>query len=150
MKKLNKKQKRMILIGVIVVLVILVALFVKSLFFVKQDRVYGGRLDGIKEVQVSDDELTDLGGVFKDVAGVTKTDARENGKIINVLIDVDETTDFNQLKEASKKVPEQLDKDQREFYDIQIFFFGSGETYPVIGYLHKGDQEFVWSNNVNG
>ena len=150
MKKLNKKQKKMLLIGIIIVIAILAILFIKSLFFVKQDRVYGDRLDGVKAVQVSKDELSDMASVFKDVQGVTNTDARENGKIINVLIDVEATTDFNQLKEASKQVPEKNDEDQREFYDIQIFFFGEGDVYPVIGYLHKGDNEFVWSNNVNG
>lgn len=146
---MTKKQKRLILIGIIVLIVILGLLFLKSLFFVNQDRVYGDRLDGIEDVEVSESTMDKMASVFKDIEGVTKTDARENGKIINLLIDVEETTDFNKLKEASNEVYKELDKDQREFYDIQIFFFGSGDTYPIIGYLHKGGTEFVWSNNAN-
>lgn len=146
---MTKKQKRLILIGIIVLIVILGLLFLKSLFFVNQDRVYGDRLDGIKDVEVSDSVMNEMASVFKDVEGVTKTDARENGKIINLLIDVEATTDFNKLKEASKEVYKKLDKDQRKFYDIQIFFFGDGDKYPIIGYLHKGGTEFVWSNNAN-
>lgn len=146
---MTKKQKRLILIGIIVLIVILGLLFLKSLFFVNQDRVYGDRLDGIKDVEVSDSVMNEMASVFKDVEGVTKTDARENGKIINLLIDVEATTDFNKLKEVSKEVYKKLDKDQRKFYDIQIFFFGDGDKYPIIGYLHKGGTEFVWSNNAN-
>ena len=146
---MTKKQKRMILIGIIVVVVILGLLFLKSLFFVKQDRVYGNRLDGIEDVEVSESVMNEMASVFKDVEGVKSTDARENGKIINLLIDVEDTTDFNKLKEASNEVYKKLDKDQRKFYDVQVFFFGGGDKFPIIGYLHKGGTEFVWSNNAN-
>ena len=146
---MTKKQKKMILIGIIVVVVILGLLFLKSLFFVKQDRVYGNRLDGIEDVEVSESVMDEMASVFKDVEGVKSTDARENGKIINLLIDVEDTTDFNKLKEASNEVYKKLDKDQRKFYDVQVFFFGDGDKYPIIGYLHKGGTEFVWSNNAN-
>ena len=146
---MTKKQKKMILIGIIVVVVILGLLFLKSLFFVKQDRVYGNRLDGIEDVEVSESVMDEMASVFKDVEGVNSTDARENGKIINLLIDVEDTTDFNKLKEASNEVYKKLDKDQRKFYDVQVFFFGDGDKYPIIGYLHKGGTEFVWSNNAN-
>lgn len=146
---MTKKQKKMILIGIIVVVVILGLLFLKSLFFVKQDRVYGNRLDGIEDVEVSESVMDEMASVFKDVEGVKSTDARENGKIINLLIDVGDTTDFNKLKEASNEVYKKLDKDQRKFYDVQVFFFGGGDKYPIIGYLHKGGTEFVWSNNAN-
>ena len=146
---MTKKQKKMILIGIIVVVVILGLLFLKSLFFVKQDRVYGNRLDGIEDVEVSESVMDEMASVFKDVEGVKSTDARENGKIINLLIDVEDTTDFNKLKEASNEVYKKLDKDQRKFYDVQVFFFGGGDKYPIIGYLHKDGTEFVWSNNAN-
>ena len=146
---MTKKQKRMILIGIIVVVVILGLLFLKSLFFVKQDRVYGNRLDGIEDVEVSESVMNEMASVFKDVEGVKSTDARKNEKIINLLIDVEDTTDFNKLKEASNEVYKKLDDDQRKFYDVQVFFFGGGDKYPIIGYLHKGGTEFVWSNNAN-
>ena len=88
MKKMTKKQKRMILIGIIVVVVILGLLFLKSLFFVKQDRVYGNRLDGIEDVEVSESVMNEMASVFKDVEGVKSTDARENGKIIKSTKDL--------------------------------------------------------------
>lgn len=148
MKKLAKDKKKMILIGVAIILVILCFLFMKS-FFAKQDRVYGNRLEGISKVEVSNARMNEMASVFKDVEGVTKTSARKNGKIIHLLVDVSDTTDFGKLKEVSPKVIEGLNESQRKFYDVEIFFFGEGDTYPVIGYLHKGSKEVVWSNNVN-
>ncbi len=148
MKKLAKDKKKIFLIGILIVLVILILLFVKS-FFAKQDRVYGNRLEGISKVEVSTERMNEMADVFKDIEGVTKTSARKNGKIIHVLVDVSSTTDFGKLKEASAKVVDSLNESQRNFYDIELFFFGEGDTYPVIGYLHKGGKDFVWSNNVN-
>lgn len=147
MKKITEDKKRIILIIVVVLLVLLIVWFVKG-FFVSQNRIYGNRLEGLSKVQVSKDRMKEMASVFREVEGVKKTDVRENGKIIHLLIDVDDNTDFNKLKDVSKKVVEVLNESQRKFYDVQVFFFGDG-NYPVIGYLHKGSTEFVWSNNIN-
>lgn len=148
MKKLLKNKKKVILIVVLIIFAVLLILFVKS-FFASQDRVYGNRLEGASKVNLSKSTMEEMANVFKDVPGVTKTSYRENGKIIHLLVDVSANTDFNKLKEVSSKVRESLNKSQKTFYDVEVFFFGDGDIYPVIGYLHKSEEEFVWSNNVN-
>lgn len=149
MKKLTKNQKTLIGAGALLFVIVLIVMLLKPLLFPAKGRLYGNRLEGINKVKISKSSEENLINVYKNIEGVKDARVRVNGKIIHLLVDVEDNADFNKLKEASTKVTENLSESEKAFYDVEVFFLGNGENFPIIGYLHKSRSAFVWSNNVN-
>ena len=55
-----------------------------------------------------------------------------------------------EAKEAASKVLDKLSKEEKEYYDVQVFLTQEQEeskAYPYIGYKSKTAKGFVWTNN---
>ena len=55
-------------------------------------------------------------------------------------------------KAAAGKVLENLSKDQKEYYDIQVFISKTGKTedagqFPIIGYKHHVSEGYTWTKD---
>lgn len=147
MENLKKNKKVVMIIGIIVI--ILLGLFlVKILIFptLGKNR-YGNRLDGIEQVSISKDSMTKMEEELEKESEIESVSTDVKGKIVNIMMEVKAGTKVEDAKKIADKTLEYFKKEEKEFYDIQVFLTSSDENYPYIGYKHKTSKGFMWTNN---
>lgn len=145
--KAIKKNKKKILIGVIVLFVLLILYLVWTMLPNSSKSLYGDRLDGIEDVEISDSDLSKIEKALEKENGVASANADIKGRLINFVVKLDEGVDPTIGDTLGSVVVDKFSEEELEFYDFQIFLNGDLEQYPIIGYKHKTSDKFVWSNN---
>lgn len=110
--------------------------------------VYGNRLDGIESVKITDSDLRELEEKFEKNTNVELAKVSISGKTVNAIITVSSKMSVNNAKKLSKVLTDELDKDQIDFYDLQIFIKSEDEKnkkFPIIGYKNIKSEAFSYS-----
>ena len=149
-KKILKDNKYTVIgILVFIVIALLVSVVYNILFAGAGAPIYGNRLDGIEEVEITKEQRNKLVDTLKEEEKVVEASTNIKGKILNVHITVSEGTKLSDAKKLTSKITEIIENDQKKFYDIQVFIDIEGENidgYPTIGYLGKAEKEFKYSS----
>ena len=149
MSFIRKNKFIIIAIGVFLILVIL-AFQIVTMFFPKDGTaLYGDRLDGIENVELTKTKLTKIEDVLKENEIVKKASVSVQGKIVEVIITVQDDTSVDSVKELNTTVLNSLEEDEKKFYDIQIFVKKDTDAtdFPIIGYKHHARDNFSWTKN---
>lgn len=149
MSFIRKNKFIIIAIGVFLILVIL-AFQIVTMFFPKDGTaLYGDRLDGIENVELTKTKLTKIEDVLKENGIVKKASVSVQGKIVEVIITVQDDTSVDSAKELNTTVLNSLEEDEKKFYDIQIFVKKDTDAtdFPIIGYKHHARDNFSWTKN---
>lgn len=150
MKKYIKENK-ILVAAVIVFLALLVVCFVvKGIFFSgTSNALYGDRLKGIDEVKVTDNQKKEVISNLKGDSTVKDVECFLQGKIVNVVITVNDDVGSDTAKTLGGKVLEKFDDDQKEYYDFQVFVKkeNGGNDFPIIGYRQNTKSDFVWTKD---
>ena len=144
------KKNKFTIIAVILFTALVFCLYeVKELFFPNEGKaIYGDRLVG--KVDVKDEVYVAVEDKVKETEKVTKVDARENGKLINISITVLDDTSIEDAKKLVDNILEPFNDSQKGYYDFQVFVTKESETennFPIIAYKHHNSSEFVWSKD---
>lgn len=149
--KFIKKHKSLI-IALIIFIIVLVAFLVayRTFFPEEETAIYGSRLEGIDKVELSKDTYNKIEGALKDVS--KETTSRVQGRILNVMLTVNDNVSKDDAKNVANKIVEQLSKEQVNYYDIQVFIKKDGKTedaasFPIIGYKHHITEGFTWTKD---
>ena len=148
--KYIKKNKLTVFIIVIFVLIVILGAYLYSLFFGSGKESYGNRLDGIEEVEITEDQYDDMKTSLKENEGVTEVSTRLQGKIVNVTITVSDDVTKDNAKKIANGILEFLDEEQLKFYDIQVFVKKENEElndFPIIGYKQNNEEGFTWTKD---
>lgn len=110
--------------------------------------IYGDRLDGKVAVDAS---------VYKEVKTkiteqefVKEVNVRENGRTINVTVQVMDSTSMDSAKSLANLVIEPFSESQKGYYDFQIFITKESESennFPIIGYKQHNSSSFSWTKD---
>lgn len=155
------KNNKGIFITLFIILIFAVAGFFVLKAFFPSGNEYGNRLKGIEKVSFSDKEITKLEKEIKDRDKIKKVSMNIKGRLINIVITVENDTDISDMKDHCKEQLELFDEDELKYYDVQFYLVEEiknedskdddkkeDETkYPAIGYKHKTSSEIKWSNN---
>lgn len=148
-KKILKDNKYTVIGLLIFIVVALIVSFLYNLLFSGAGNpVYGNRLDGIENVEITKEDKEKIVNTLKDNKIVMEASCDIKGKILNVIIKVNKDTKLNDAKKLTSIITEQISKEQKEFYDIQVFLDIDGEEidgYPTIGYLGKNAKDFKYT-----
>ena len=109
--------------------------------------IYGNRLDGIEEVEVTKDEEDELIKALEEKKYVNSASIHISGRIINVLVEVKEDTKTASSRALNTTITKVLEDDQKDFYDIQLFVTNEKEDakgYPIIGYKSATAKKFTF------
>lgn len=148
LKEFYKKNKKLtIIVGAIVVLLLLFLLVKGWLFPDFSKSLYGNRLDGIKDVPIEKNQVSTLKTNLTKESFVSNVDYELKGRLVNVEVTLHDGADKAKAKELGNKVLEEFTKEQKEYYDFQLFLTSSDYSINYIGYKHKTSKEFIWSNN---
>ena len=149
MSFIRKNKFVIIAIGVFLILVVL-GFQIATMFFPEEGTaLYGDRLDGIEEVELSNSKLTKIESNLKSDGAVKESDVSVAGKIVEVIITVQDDTSVDTAKALNTKVLDSLSNKEKKFYDIQIFVKKDSEAtdFPIIGYKHHAKDTFSWTKD---
>ncbi len=118
-----KKHKLTTFIIFVYIVIIGFLFFIYSMFVSSNGMpVYGDRLDGIDEVQITDEQydkiVTDLNS---EETVISVLDPKLGGKILSVIITVGDNVDIATAKSLANKVDNALTEEQKNFFDIEVF-----------------------------
>lgn len=143
-----KKNKYTVGVFLIFLLVFLLGWIAYSFIMPSAGKpAYGNRLDGIEEVAITSKEENSIIEDLKNEKVVTNAKIHMSGKIINVLVEVQKGTKTSTAKNLHKHITSNLTKEQKEFYDIQIFITNENDDakgYPLIGYKSATASNFTF------
>lgn len=149
MSFIRKNKFVIIAIGVFLILVVL-GFQIATMFFPEEGTaLYGDRLDEIEEVELSNSKLTKIESNLKSDGAVKEADVSVAGKIVEVIITVQDDTSVDTAKALNTKVLDSLSNKEKKFYDIQIFVKKDSEAtdFPIIGYKHHAKDTFSWTKD---
>lgn len=149
MSFIRKNKFIIIAIGIFLILVFL-AFQVKMIFFPEEGKtIYGNRLDGIEEVEITKARKESIESAVKEDSATKSVSVNVSGKIIEVIITVQDDTPVDTAKNLSTKISDTLKSDEKKFYDVQIFIKKENDAkdFPIIGYKHHAKDEFSWTKD---
>ena len=143
------KKNSSAVVGITVfILVIISMLLIKNLFMYDENQaIYGTRLDGADKFKVTSEQKDK---VKKRVAEKTKSaNVRVAGKIVNIELKVNDDISLEDAKNIGKDTLEEFTKDQKQFFDFQIFIQnGKNKTqFPIIGYKQRAKENISWTKD---
>lgn len=149
MSFIRKNKFIIIAIGVFLILVFLAFQVVTMLFPKEGTALYGDRLDGIEEVELTDKKLSNIESTLKEDSATKEAKASVQGKIVEVIITVQDEISVDTAKALSNKVLDCLTKDEKKFYDVQVFVKKDSDAtdFPIIGYRHHAKDTFSWTKD---
>lgn len=148
-----KKVWNFILKNRIYIVLILFVLFCAFVFVtmkayldpVDELAVYGNRLDGIKDVEITDTKKKEIVDFIKEDETLVDASINIQGKIVNISIKVTkEENTIDKMKEKSKGILEKFTKEEIAFYDFQFFIKNEDGNYNLIGYKNKKNGDISW------
>lgn len=144
-KKIAKNKVILILFLCFIILVITLFVLLKD-YNNDTKALYGDRLDGISEVKLTSSKLDKIDDAIKATQLASSSKAYVEGKILNVDIVIKKSVDRETAKGLSSVVIENLEDDEKKFYDVQIFIDKYDDaSFPIIGYRHHNKENFSWT-----
>jgi hypothetical protein len=142
------KKYRWIILGFFILFIIVLVWFGMQLFVSQDGALYGHRLEGRGDVPIGSDVKTGISDLLSATAGVKKVDVNVQGKILYIVILVDETMTADKAKEISNQAVAKLSAEQAGFYDVSILVDYQNDTtattFPLLGYKNKNSDHIVW------
>lgn len=147
--KFLKKNKFTIFIVLFFVILLILMLQVKNLFFPSGgDANYGDRLNGI--VEVSSDALSTASTTLKENEKVENADISVSGRILNAVITVQDSVSLADAKAIGEGVVKLFEESILNDYDIQVFLQKNNpeeNDFPIIGYKAKKSESFSFTKD---
>lgn len=150
MKKFIKNNKLTVITFIICVIFVIIVFAVKLTFFPDEAKaIYGDRLEGIEKVEITSKEQDNIISKLEEKAEVKKAEVDIKGRILNVIITVNDDVELDVAKALTGTITDTLEKDQTSYYDIQVFVKKDNDDarYPIIGYKHQDKDTFSWSKD---
>lgn len=145
--KIIKKLKWFIL-GLIIIIVLIIIYIGKDLLYTKDGVLYGNRLEDIEKYPVDDKIKNDVIDSFKKNSDITKVNINVHGKIINIVILVNEIMNKDTIKQLASESLSKFSDDIKGYYDISFLIDYANKTenkeFPIIGSKSKNTKDIVW------
>lgn len=143
-----KRNKGTIVVIAIFLVIMLLFVQIKNIFVPNEDSaIYGTRLEGIEKVKITNNQEDQIKSALEE--STEKVTIRESGRLINIIITVQDEMSRDNAKALATKAIEPLKDEQKKYYDIQVFVQKSKTTaeFPIIGYKHHVSDKFVWTKD---
>lgn len=150
MKNFIKNNKVTVVAFIICVIFVILVFAVKLTFFPNEGTaIYGDRLDGIEEVEITDKQQEDIIKALEDKDEVKKVSCDIKGRTLNVLITVNDDVELDPAKALTSSITDNLEENQTSYYDIQVFISKDNDDtrFPIIGYKHQNKDGFSWTKD---
>lgn len=150
LKGFYKNNRVYVILMVVSIVCIISVILGVVIYFVGQSTKdpYGNRLEGIEEVTLKEDRLTEIENAIKENELVSEVDVNLKGKIIYIVVTLSDGVPTD-AENISVKALEKLNEDEKAFYDIQFIFESLSEkddnVFPIMGYKKSSNATISWT-----
>ena len=144
-----KKHKNICSLIVVIILVIITAIYTKTILNnTEKEAIYGSRTKAIENVKISSKTMDNIKKVYSDIKD-EDVSVELQGRIIEVMVTVKDGIKDDTARDKTKEIIKILSNKERKVYDVQVFIKKKGKdsTFPIIGYLHHGKENFSWTRD---
>ena len=142
-----KKNKFTCIAIVLFVFITIVGYEAMQVFFPDtSSAIYGDRLDN--KVKVKKDVYDKVKSKISEQEFVKEVEVRENGRTINVIVLVQDSTSMDAAKSIAGMITEPFSEAQLGYYDFQLFVKkedSKENNFPIIAYKQHNRSEFNWA-----
>ena len=150
MKNFIKNNKVTVVAFIICVIFVVLVFVIKLTFFPNEaSAIYGDRLDGIEDVEITNNKQKTIEKALEERDEVKNASCDIEGRILNVIITVIDDVELDAAKGLTSSITDNLEDDQKSFYDIQVFISKDNDDtrFPIIGYKHQNKDGFSWTKD---
>ena len=150
MKNFIKINKVTVVAFIICVIFVVLVFVIKLTFFPNEaSAIYGDRLDGIEDVEITNNKQKTIEKALEERDEVKNASCDIEGRILNVIITVNDDVELDAAKGLTSSITDNLEDDQKSFYDIQVFISKDNDDtrFPIIGYKHQNKDGFSWTKD---
>lgn len=144
-----KQNKYTVLVFVIFLVLFIIGWFVFGLIMPNGDenKKYGNRLDDIRKANalITKSETDKIVEAVKKKSFVKNASSTVEGRIINIIIEVNKDTTVDTAKTIGSVVLDAISDKQKKLYDVQLFIKSENTKstkFPIIGYKNSVDKGF--------
>ena len=148
MKWVRKNKYTCIAILIFVVVTIVGYKAIKVFFPDSKAAYYGDRLDN--KVEVENKVYEAVKAKISEQEFVKDVNVRENGRTIEIVVTVQDSTSKDSAKSISGLILEHFSEIQIGYYDFQLFIkkeSASENDFPIIAYKQHNSSEFSWTKD---
>jgi len=147
MKFFKKHRNLTVLLLIVIALVIAFLILKDTVSFDESTAVYGNRLDGIEEVEITTEQKDKVKEALKEkTSSVT---VRVAGKLVNIIVETNAEVTLEEAKAMGPTALEVFTPEQKAFYDFQ-FLINNKENqnqFPIIGYMQRSRDTINWTKD---
>ena len=150
MRYIKNNKLTAFVILIFILMVILSSYLYNTFFGSGRSEAYGDRLDGLEAVEITKEQYDNVKEKLKENEKVTKVTTDLKGKIVNIIITVKDDVNKADAKKIAEVALTVFEKEQLEFYDIQIFVKKDNaelNDFPIVGYKQNGKEGLTWSKD---
>ena len=150
MKNFIKNNKVTVVAFIICVIFVVLVFVIKLTFFPNEaSAICGDRLDGIEDVEITNNKQKTIEKALEERDEVKNASCDIEGRILNVIITVNDDVELDAAKGLTSSITDNLEDDQKSFYDIQVFISKDNDDtrFPIIGYKHQNKDGFSWTKD---
>ena len=151
MKSFLKNHRYTIILVLIFALLALLGFKVKDILIPDEGKAtYGERLKNIDKHPLTDEIYQKVDDVFKDNKNVLKIEHRQQGRILNYYVTLDDKVSIKDAKAIGDKLVGALDEDTLGYYSIQIYMQKNDaalNNFPIIGLKDPLSDKISWTKD---
>lgn len=151
MKKLKKLWKNnkfaIVLCTILLVCVCAIGYVAFTYFFGGSDSVYGDRLDGIEDYEITDSIEEELISSIESEEIVNTASLSVSGKIVYISINFVEDTSLTDAQKLAVTSLDLIDGDILSYYDLNYIIYYETDSV-LMGYKNASNSIIVWNNNT--
>ena len=153
MKRILSENKVLLVLAIIIIVsLIVIGVSMVMYFYTGNGKdEFGDRLQGIENVEISNDIDKKVAELYTDIAAFNEVVVNVKGKIIYINIDIKENLSLVDAQSLAIKSLEAFSEEEKSFYDIQIIITAKtteeeSDIYPLMGYKNAKNSQVVWTN----
>ncbi len=156
MKKLkdlwNQNRVLVVLFSIIIICTIVVICVVITAFLGSSKSVYGDRLEGIEDVQFTDEVLNGFKDSFNEDELVNEVSIKSRGKIIYITMLFKENVSLVEAESKAFSSLEYFEENYLKFYDFHFTLkqnsTETSEGFLIMGAKNASGNGLIWNNNT--
>ena len=139
------KNKKMVIIGSIIILIILLFVFIKVISGNKS--VYGSRCSDSDNYKLSSKTIKKAKDTIKTIDKVNDIDIYTHLCSVKIIINLSEDVDIETVKNMSNELLKDFSKKELKYYDFSLYVTSDNkdsEVYPINVTRHNSKDSFAW------
>ena len=139
------KNKKLVIIGSIIILIILLFVFIKVISGNKS--VYGSRCSDSDNYEISSKTIKKAKETIKTIDKVNDIDIYTHLCSVKIIVNLSEDVDIETVKNMSNELLKDFSKKELKYYDFSLYVTSDNkdsEVYPINVTRHNSKDSFAW------